>query len=111
MIDSRCQTSREELYAAREELLTKTPDLGRVEALLDDARCGIVEMVESGIGGSMTRSDLNNLDSARCYINRALELLQRKAWAHRYVKQFVRQAIEHVELSMSNVVPFPDVPA
>ena len=108
MIDSRPQVAKEELQAAHKELRSKNTDIDRVNALLDDARVNIVEVVESGIGGSMTRSDRNHLDAARQLINRALEFLQRKSWAHRYVKQFVRQAIEHVELSMSNVVPFPD---
>ena len=108
VIDSRPQVAKEELEAAYKELRSKNTDIGRVNALLDDARGRIVDVVQSGIGGNMSRSDLNHLDSARCLINRALEFLQRKSWAHRYVKQFVRQAIEHVELSMSNVVPFPD---
>ena len=108
VIDSRCETAREELLAARQELKKAEPEIDRVGALLDDARSGIVELVESGLGGNMTLADMNQLDAARQVINRALEFLQKKAWARSYASQFIDHAIEHVELSMSNVVPFPD---
>lgn len=71
----------------------------RMNACLDDARTDLVDVVDGGISDGVSRADLNHLDSARVYMNRAVELLTA-------ADQFIGHAQEHVALAFStNVVP------
>ena len=91
MNDSRGQHVQQDLAAAR-------VSRRRMDACLDDARTTIVDIVENGISEGITRQDLNNLDTARTYLSRAVELTKA-------ADQFISHAQEHVALAFSpNVV-------
>lgn len=79
MDDSRLIEAKKCLEAAMLELSADTPNTNRVGALLEDSRTEIVNVVEDGLG-CCSRADLNQLDSARLFINRAMGLLA-KEWA------------------------------
>jgi len=69
----------------------------RMDACLDDARTTLVDVVDGGISDGVSRADLNHLDSARVYMNRAVELLTA-------ADQFIGHAQEHVALAFSTNV-------
>lgn len=108
MDDSRIQVAKDELQAAMLELDELNPNMGRVQALLDDSRCGLVDVVESCVG-MQPRADVNQLDSARVYINRCISLInsrQPQEWVIPAMQQFVGGAIDHLTVVLSgNVVP------
>lgn len=105
MNDSRLVTAKEELHTALIEMDKDRPNIARVTALLDDARAGIVDVVDGGISSGCSRADLNQLDSARIFINRSAALLS-KEWALTTAQQFVGHAIDYLQVVLSgNVIP------
>ncbi|QRZ05923.1 hypothetical protein [Mycolicibacterium austroafricanum] len=109
MQDSRLDVAKSELEAAMLELDQPEPDEARVLALLDDARTNVVDVVEGGISAGCSKSDLNQLDCVRQFINRAASLLDAKsprAWVYSSVQQFIGHGLDHLAVVMSsNVVP------
>lgn len=61
------------------ELDSDQPNIRRAIALLDDSRNGIVDVVEGGLSGGCSKADLNQLDSARMYINKAISMLTKSS--------------------------------
>lgn len=108
MDDTRLQTAKNECMEALAELDNDDPNVPRVVALLDDARCGIVDVVDEALGtlGRHNR-DLNGLDAARTYINRAITLLQGNGeWVFTHAQQFTGYAVDALQVVLSgNVVP------
>lgn len=82
MDDTRIQTAKTEAHEAMVELDSDQPNIRRAIALLDDSRNGIVDVVEGGLSGGCSKADLNQLDSARMYINKAISMLT-KSSSHR----------------------------
>jgi fructose-1,6-bisphosphatase len=50
--------------------------LKQITALLDDARCLIVDLVDEGPFDDRTLKDFNNLDAARQFINHGIVYVQ-----------------------------------
>lgn len=95
--DSRGEHVRQDLAAS---LLSRR----RTLASLDDARTTIVDVVDAGISKGVSPRDLNHLDAARVFINRAIELEKAAA-------SFTRNAQHHVALAFSdNVVEIGTTP-
>lgn len=107
MDDTRGAIVAEELRSALMEARRPTPDLGRIAALLNDAQCGVVELVSNGIGDGMKRRDLNSLDAANLYLRQACDIAEkRREWLVSSVEQLAKAAREQVLLVLSdNVVP------
>lgn len=104
MNDTRLVQAKEGLYAALVELDQDPPNVGRVVALLDDARGDIVDVVEDGLG-TVSKADLNQLDTARVFVNRAVSLLS-KEWAFSTAQQFIGHALDYLQVVLSgNVIP------
>lgn len=108
MDDTRLIQAKECLHEALVELENDEPNIGRVTALLDDSRSYIIDVVEEHLGCS-SKADVNQLDGARLYINRSLELLFSKRpreWVLSSIEQFLGGAVDHIQVVLSgNVVP------
>jgi len=107
--DSRLDIAKIDMEKAIVELEQDVPDEGFVIAHLDDARTNIVDVVEGGISAGCSKSDLNQLDCVRQFINRAASLLDARsprAWVYSSVQQFIGHGLDHLQVVMSsNVVP------
>lgn len=108
MDDSRLVQAKECLHEALVELEADQPNMGRVRSLLDDARCDIVDVVDEHLSCS-SKADVNQLDSARVFINRGVQLLsspQPREWVLPAIEQFLGASLDHLQVVLSgNVIP------
>lgn len=56
--------------------------LRQVTALLDDARCLLIDLIDEGPTGDATVKDFNNIDAARQFINSATVYVQQADSEH-----------------------------
>lgn len=105
MEDSRCKVVLDETDVALKELAKPTPDPVRLLAILNDAQCKLIDIIDGGIGKDVDPADLNHLDAANAFLRRAIKYSQTN-WAASHAEQFVLHAREHVLQAYSgNVVP------
>lgn len=105
MDDTRLKVVLDETQLALEELDQPLPDSARLLAILNDAQCALVDVIDGGIGRNVSKSDLNHLDSANAFLRRAITFSQ-KEWAASHAYGFIATAREHVsEAYSADVVP------